>query len=107
MNKGELIDSIAESADLTKADAARALDGVVDSITQALKDGDTVTIIGFGSFMVRDRAARTGRNPKTGEAIQIKASKSPALFRFLTFVVQPARSLKYAEIGAGVRPLFK
>lgn len=78
MNKAELIDSIAQSADITKAAAARALDGMVDAVTQALKDGDTVTIIGFGSFMVRDRAARTGRNPKTGENITIEASKTPA-----------------------------
>lgn len=78
MNKTELVEAIAESADIPKAAAGRALDGMVDAITGALKDGDTVSVIGFGTFLVRDRAARTGRNPKTGEAIQIKASKSPA-----------------------------
>ena len=61
-----------------KNKAAAALDGMVDAVTQALKDGDTVSLIGFGTFLVRDRAARTGRNPKTGETIQIMASKSPA-----------------------------
>ena len=78
MNKAELIDAIADAADITKADAGRALDGMIDTITKALQDGDTVSVIGFGSFMVRDRAARSGRNPKTGETIQIAASKSPA-----------------------------
>ena len=78
MNKAELVEAIAESADISKAKAAQALDGMIDTITQALKDGDTVSVIGFGSFVVRDRAARTGRNPKTGETIQIAASKSPA-----------------------------
>ncbi len=78
MNKTELVEAIAESADISKAKAGQALDGMVDAITNTLKDGDTVSLIGFGTFLVRDRAARTGRNPKTGEAIQIKASKSPA-----------------------------
>lgn len=78
MNKGELIDMIAESADISKAAATRALDTVFSGITEALKKGDQVTLVGFGTFQVRDRAARTGRNPKTGEAIQIKASKNPA-----------------------------
>ena len=78
MNKTELVEAIAESADISKAKAGQALDGMVDAITSTLKDGDTVSLIGFGTFLVRDRAARTGRNPKTGETIQIKASKSPA-----------------------------
>ena len=78
MNKAELVEAIAENADISKAKAALALDGMIDTITQALKNGDTVSVIGFGSFVVRDRAARTGRNPKTGETIQIAASKSPA-----------------------------
>jgi DNA-binding protein HU-beta len=63
MNKAELIDAIAAGAELSKADAGRALDATVAAITQALKKGDTVTVIGFGSFVVRARAARTGRNP--------------------------------------------
>ncbi len=78
MNKKELAEAMAEAADISQAAAARALDGMIAAVTKALQDGDTVSIVGFGSFVVRDRAARTGRNPKTGEAIQIKASKSPA-----------------------------
>jgi DNA-binding protein HU-beta len=77
MNKAELIDAIADSSDLSKASAARALDSAIDSITKALKKGDTVTLVGFGTFSVRKRAARTGRNPRTGETIKIKASKVP------------------------------
>ncbi len=77
MNKAELIDAIAAAAELSKADAGRALDATVSAITKALKKGDTVTVIGFGSFVVRERAARTGRNPKTKEEIQIPASKNP------------------------------
>jgi DNA-binding protein HU-beta len=77
MNKSELISAIAESADLTKVDAGRALDATITSITESLKAGEPVTLIGFGTFEVRDRAARTGRNPRTGEEIQIKASKNP------------------------------
>jgi DNA-binding protein HU-beta len=78
LTKQELIDSIAESADISKASAARALDGMVGSITDALKAGDSLTLVGFGTFSVRKREARAGRNPKTGEAIQIKAANVPA-----------------------------
>lgn len=78
MNKGEIIDAIAEGAEISKADAGRALDAFVGSITKALKKGDTVTLVGFGTFSVRKRAARTGRNPRTNEEIKIKASKNPA-----------------------------
>jgi len=78
MNKTELIDAVAESADLSKADAARAVDAVISSVTKALKKGDNVTVVGFGTFQVRERAARTGRNPKTGDTINIAASKNPA-----------------------------
>ena len=77
MNKADLVDSVAEASGLTKADAARAVDGVISSITGALRSGDTVALTGFGTFEVRARAARTGRNPKTGEALQIAASKAP------------------------------
>ncbi|MEQ8428129.1 MAG: HU family DNA-binding protein [Gammaproteobacteria bacterium] len=77
MNKAELIDEIADSADLSKAAAGRALDSAIDTITKALKKGDTVTLVGFGTFSVRKRNARTGRNPRTGEEIKIKASKVP------------------------------
>ena len=78
MNKTELVDAMAESADISKAAAGRALDGLIEAITGALKSGDQVSVVGFGSFSVRERAARTGRNPQTGAAIQIKASKNPA-----------------------------
>jgi len=78
MNKSELIDAVAGAADLSKADASRAVDGVIGAVTQALKSDDQVTIVGFGTFLVRQREARAGRNPRTGETIQIKASKVPA-----------------------------
>jgi len=78
VNKAELIDAVAEGADLSKAAATRAVDTFIDAVTRALKQGDTVTIVGFGTFLVRDRAARTGRNPRTGETISIAASKVPA-----------------------------
>ena len=77
MNKTELIDAIAASADIPKAAAGRALDSVVDSITGALKNGDSVALVGFGTFTVKDRAARTGRNPQTGDEIQIPAARVP------------------------------
>lgn len=78
MNKSELVESISTSAGLTKADAQRALDATIESITKALKKGDTVSLIGFGTFSVKKREARTGRNPATGETIKIKASKTPS-----------------------------
>jgi DNA-binding protein HU-beta len=78
MNKTELVDAVADAANLSKADAGRAVDAVVDSITDALKAGDTVTLVGFGTFLVRARAARTGRNPQTGATIEIKAANAPA-----------------------------
>ncbi|MBT8429122.1 MAG: HU family DNA-binding protein [Gammaproteobacteria bacterium] len=78
MNKSELIDAMADSADISKAAAGRALDGLIDAITNAVKNNDSVSIVGFGTFLLRERAARTGRNPKTGMAIEIAASKAPA-----------------------------
>ena len=78
MNKSELIDAIAESADLSKVSAGKALDATISAISQALKNGDSVSLVGFGIFTVRERAARAGRNPQTGEALEIKASKIPA-----------------------------
>ena len=78
MNKAELIEAMADAADISKAAASRALDGMVDAITAAMKEGDQVSLIGFGTFSVKERAARQGRNPQTGEAIQIKASKIPS-----------------------------
>ncbi|MCG6886051.1 MAG: HU family DNA-binding protein [Proteobacteria bacterium] len=77
MNKTELIDAVAEGADISKAAATRAVDTVLESITGSLAKGDAVTLVGFGTFSVKDRAARTGRNPRTGEAIQIAAAKVP------------------------------
>lgn len=69
---------MADSADISKAAAGRALDAMISSISGALKKGDSLTLVGFGTFSVRSRAARAGRNPKTGETIQIKAAKVPA-----------------------------
>ena len=77
MNKAELIEHVAQAAGLSKADAGRAVDAVLGGVTGALKSGDSVALTGFGTFEVRSRAARTGRNPKTGEALQIAASKAP------------------------------
>ena len=77
MNKNELVSSVAEASGLSKADAGRAVDGVIGAITGALKSGGDVRIVGFGTFSVANRKATTGRNPRTGEPIQIKASKMP------------------------------
>jgi DNA-binding protein HU-beta len=77
VNKAELIDSIAASADIPKAAAGRALDAVIESVQGALKNGESVALVGFGTFSVKDRAARTGRNPQTGAPIQIAAAKIP------------------------------
>lgn len=77
MNKGELIDAVAASAGLSRADATKAVDAVLDNVTSTLAGGDAVSLVGFGTFSVKARAARMGRNPRTGEAIQIKASKVP------------------------------
>ena len=88
MNKSELIDAIAASADLPKAAAGRALDAVIESITGALKAGDSVVLVGFGTFAVKERAARTGRNPKTGDTIEIAAANVPGF--------KPGKALKDA-----------
>ncbi len=88
MNKTDLIDVVAESADLPKASASRAVDAMVNAITKALKKNDEVTLVGFGTFSVRKRAARAGRNPRTGETIKIAASKVPAF--------KPGKGLKDA-----------
>jgi DNA-binding protein HU-beta len=86
VNKSELIDAVAESADLPKAAAARAIDAMTDAITGALKKGDSVALVGFGSFNVKNRAARTGRNPQTGAPINIAAAKVPSF--------KPGKALK-------------
>lgn len=78
MNKAELIEAVAAEADMSKADAGRAVDAVVNAITAAMKKQDDVSLIGFGTFTVRERAARSGRNPQTGETMQIPAAKVPA-----------------------------
>ena len=78
MNKSELIDAVATSADIPKAVAGRALDAVIQSITGALSEKDQVVLVGFGTFAVKDRAARTGRNPQTGAPIEIKAATVPS-----------------------------
>ena len=88
MNKTELVDHIAEAADISKASAARALDATLDAITESLKQADPVALVGFGTFTVRERAARTGRNPQTGAPIEIAAAKVPAF--------KPGKQLKDA-----------
>ncbi|MDO4877951.1 MAG: HU family DNA-binding protein [Neisseria sp.] len=77
MNKSELIEVIASEAEISKVAATKALDGMVNAITNALKSGDTVTLVGFGTFYVGERAERQGRNPKTGKPITIAAAKTP------------------------------
>ena len=88
MNKAELIDAVADAADISKASAARAVDAMTDSIAASLKKGDAVTLVGFGTFTVRRRAARSGRNPRTGETISIAASNVPGF--------KPGKALKDA-----------
>ena len=78
MNKSELIESVASSTSLSKADAQRAVEAMVNCIADSLRKGEQVTIVGFGTFLVRQRGARTGRNPRTGETIHIAASRVPA-----------------------------
>ncbi len=78
MNKTELISAVAAKADLSKADAAKAVDSFFEVVGKALKKKDKVSLVGFGTFLVRERAARVGRNPKTGAPLKIKASKTPA-----------------------------
>lgn len=77
MNKNELVAAVAESTGLSKSDAAKSVDSVFDSITDALKKGDEIRLVGFGTFSVAERAASEGRNPRTGEKISIPASKQP------------------------------
>jgi len=77
LNKNDLVAAVADSAGLSKADAAKAVDAVFDSVTSSLSAGTEVRLVGFGTFSVADRKATTGRNPRTGEAIQIAASKQP------------------------------
>jgi DNA-binding protein HU-beta len=76
VNKSELINEVAEAADIPKAQAGKAVDAMFDALTNALSNGDQVTLVGFGTFSVRERAARSGRNPQTGQTIEIKASKN-------------------------------
>ncbi len=88
MNKTELVNAVAEKSDLSKKDAATAVDSVFEAITESLKNGEKVQLIGFGNFEVRERAARKGRNPQTGAEIDIPASKVPAF--------KPGKALKDA-----------
>ena len=78
MNKGEFVGAVADAAEMTKADAERAVEAMFKVVKKALKSGDSISLVGFGTFSVRKRAARTGRNPRTGDTIKIKASKVPA-----------------------------
>ena len=88
MNKSELIDHIAQQADMSKAAASRALEAAIDAITDALKNGDSVSLVGFGTFVATEREARTGRNPRTGVAIKIAKAKVPKF--------RPGKALKDA-----------
>ncbi len=88
MNKSELIEHIANQADISKAAAGRAIDATIEAVKKTLKKGGTVSLVGFGSFAVTKRAARTGRNPRTGAAIKIKAAKVPKF--------RPGKALKDA-----------
>lgn len=89
MNKSELVQAVANAVEgLSKADAGRAVDAVLDSVTEALKEGEQINLIGFGTFSVRERKGRTGRNPRTGEEIKIPAAKVPAF--------KPGKNLKDA-----------
>lgn len=78
MNKADFVNAVAAEAELSKTDAANAVDAIIEVVKAALKKGDSVSLVGFGTFEVRKRAARTGRNPRTGETIKIKASKIPS-----------------------------
>jgi len=78
MNKSDLIEAMAEAGDISKAAAGRAFDGLMDAIEVSLSKGESVSILGFGTFSVKERAARSGRNPRTGETIAITASRTPA-----------------------------
>ena len=89
MNKAELIDHVADSADISRAAAARALDAMIDGVKKTLKKNSSVTLVGFGTFSVSKRAARAGRNPQTGDVIKIKAAKVPKF--------KPGKGLKDAE----------
>lgn len=91
MNKSELIDAIASNANLTKADAGRALDGITRAIENALKNGESVSLVGFGNFVVKERVERKGRNPQTGAEITIAAAKIPGF--------KPGKALKDAVAG--------
>lgn len=94
MNKSELIDAVAEHSGLSKTDTTKAINSFVETVTDAMQRGDDVVLVGFGTFSVKDRAARTGRNPKTGETLQIAASKVPGFKagKGLKDAVNPATS---------------
>ena len=88
MNKSEVVDAIVDKADISKAAAGRALDAALGAIRESLQEGESVSLIGFGTFLVRNRPARTGRNPRTGENVQIAAARVPAF--------KPGKALKEA-----------
>ncbi len=88
MNKSEVVDAIVDKADISKAAAGRALDAALGAIRASLEEGESVSLVGFGTFLVRNRPARTGRNPRTGEDVQIPAARVPAF--------KPGKALKEA-----------
>ncbi|HHY16821.1 MAG TPA: HU family DNA-binding protein [Firmicutes bacterium] len=91
MNKTELVGKVAEKAGLTKKDTEKAINGFIEVVQESLSEGDTVALLGFGTFLARERPAREGRNPRTGEPIQIPAAKVP--------VFRPGRGLRNAVSG--------
>ena len=101
MNKSQLIEKIAAGADISKAAAGRALDSFIEAVTEELKGGDQVALVGFGTFSVRDRAARTGRNPQTGATIEIAAAKifDPGPILSITLLIVPATSSHSSSIS--------
>src|SRR3569833_3366463 len=106
VNKSELIDAVAESADISKVAASRAVDALVDSITKALRNNDQVTLVGFGTFSVRQREARSGRNPQTGATNEIKAAKIPTFKtgKGLKNAVQKGPALRVLISAGGAAP---
>ncbi len=113
MNKAQLIDAIAQHADISKLKAGETLDAFVAAVTNALKHGDTVTLVGFGSFSTAQRAARTGRNPKTGKEIKIEATTTPkfkagkALKEVVSGKVKTIAIKKKAVVKAVAKPVAK
>ena len=107
MNKSDLVDAVAASADVTKASAGRAVDAVLDSIGDALGKQDTVSLVGFGTFSVRHRAAREGRNPQTGSTIKNNTKKSKRKLKIIADELPHRQSIGYPQMFAEIPKLLK